>query len=91
MLADSADRKPKVTLYGVDWCPWVMKAKLWLDGHGVDYQMVRVPDYPGQRSIVLEESGQYLVPVIVVQSDGERHVYLDETDRGLGELLGVSA
>ena len=53
--------------------------------------MVRVPDFPRERSIVLQESDQYLVPVIVVQNDVERHVFLEETDRKLGELLRVGA
>ena len=90
-LADNLDPKPKVTLYGVDWCPWVRKARSWLDGNGIDYDMVRVPDFPRERSIVLQESDQYLVPVIVVQNDVERHVFLEETDRKLGELLRVDA
>ncbi len=90
-LADNLDPKPKATLYGVDWCPWVRKARSWLDGNGIDYDMVRVPDFPRERSIVLQESDQYLVPVIVVQNDVERHVFLEETDRKLGELLRVGA
>ena len=82
---------PSVTLYGVDWCPWVRQARMWLDGHGIEYDLVRVPDSAYERSEVLKESGQYLVPVIVVQADGGRHVFLDETDPKLGELMGVGA
>lgn len=80
---------PRVTLYGVDWCPWVVKARRWLEGNGVDYRMVTVPDDQRERREVVEVSGQFEVPVIVVEDSGRKHVFLEETHPELPELLGL--
>ena len=90
MRAASLDGHVNVTLYGVEWCPWVASAKRWLDIHAVDYELVEVADYQPRRTEVLKASGQYEVPVIVVESSRGRHVFLDETDEELAELLGVA-
>lgn len=79
----------EITLYGVDWCPWVRRARSWLDTHGLPYDWVRVPDAQWERHQVVEVSGQMEVPVIVVARDGKRHVFLEETHPELPGLLGI--
>ena len=91
MRAGSVDEQVNVTLYGVEWCPWVAKAKRWLDVHAVDYELVEVADFQPRRTEVLKASGQYEVPVIVVESSRGRHVFLDETDEDLSDLLGIAS
>ena len=87
----SAHSAAKVTLYSVPWCGWCHRASAWLDHHGIDYEEIRVADFQPMRSEVIEVSNQMEVPVIVVELGGARHTFLDETDQGLHELLGVEA
>ena len=83
------DKKATITLYGVNWCPWVRRAKSWLEGNGLPYEWVQVPDAQRERREVMEVSGQMEVPVIVVERDGKRHIFLEETHPELATLLEV--
>tara|TARA_B100001123_G_scaffold446071_1_gene599342 strand:- start:4528 stop:4779 length:252 start_codon:yes stop_codon:yes gene_type:complete len=76
-------------LYGVEWCPWVRKARDWLDQHSIQYDWIIVPDRQSDRSEVIEISGQPEVPVIVVTSDDRQHIFLEETHPELSELLNI--
>ena len=82
--------KPEVTLYSVDWCGWCHLARAWLDEHAVSYREIEVPDLQQERHEVLEISGQLEVPVIVVERDGQRHVFLDEHNLELRQVLGLT-
>ncbi|MDP6349711.1 MAG: glutaredoxin domain-containing protein [Chloroflexota bacterium] len=78
-----------ITLYGVEWCPWVRRARNWLESHGLPYEWVVVPDAQWERQEVVAVSGQMEVPVIVVAHDGQRHVFLEETHPDLPGLLNL--
>ena len=82
-------KKAAITLYGVTWCPWVIRARNWLEANRFPYEWVQVPDAQWERREVVEASGQMEVPVIVVEQEGKRHVFLDETHPDLAMLLGV--
>lgn len=79
----------RVTLYSVDWCGWCHRARAWLDEHGVAYREIEVQDLQPERREVLEVSGQYEVPVILVELGSDRHVFLDELDPELPKILGL--
>lgn len=83
------NQSTKVTLYGVEWCPWVRKARNWLDQHCIQYDWRIVPDRQSDRSKVIEVSGQSEVPVIVVTSGNKQHIFLEETHPELGLLLNI--
>lgn len=51
-----------------------------LGEHGLSYQVITVPHSRPDRHIVQEVSGQLLVPVLVVEENGERLVLSDEND-----------
>jgi len=81
--------EPEVTLYSVGWCGWCDLARAWLDEHDVFYREIDVPDVQRERHEVLQISGQLEVPVIVVERDGHRHVFLDERNSKLRQVLGL--
>ena len=82
--------KARVTLYSVDWCGWCLRARAWLDEHGVVYGEIEVQDLQPERHEVLDGSGQYEEPVIQVELGSDRHVFLDEQHPELAKLLGIS-
>ena len=83
------DNEAAITLYGVTWCPWVRRARKWLESNGLQFAWVEVPDAQWERKEVVEVSGQMEVPVIVVEQAGKRHIFLDETNPELAALLEV--
>jgi glutaredoxin len=83
------DNTTTITLYGVNWCPWVRRAREWLEFHKLPFHWVQVPDSQRERQEVLEVSGQTEVPVIVVSHMGKRHIFLEESHPELRSLLGV--
>ena len=82
--------EPEVTLYSVGRCGWCDLARAWLDEHDVSYREIDVPDMQKERHEVLQISGQFEVPVIVVECDGKRHVFLDERNSELRQVLGLA-
>ena len=54
------------------------------------YREIDVPDVQRERHEVLQISGQLEVPVIVVERDGQRHVFLDERNSKLRQVLGLT-
>ena len=56
----------------------------------MSYREIDVPDMQKERHEVLQISGQFEVPVIVVECDGKRHVFLDERNSELRQVLGLA-
>lgn len=75
---------PRVTVYSTQNCPYCRMVKAFLDKHGVDYMSVDVGTDREQAKKMVEISGQYGVPVTVV--DDEIIVGFDA--QRLNELFG---
>jgi len=75
---------PRVTVYSTQNCPYCRMAKAFLDKHGVDYMSIDVGTDREQAKKIVEISGQYGVPVILV--DDEVIVGFDA--QRLNELFG---
>lgn len=75
---------PRVTVYSTQNCPYCRMAKAFLDKHDVDYMAIDVGTDREQAKKMVEISGQYGVPVIVV--DDEVIVGFDA--QRLNELFG---
>src|SRR5690349_7949635 len=58
-----------VTVYSTTWCPWCDRAKALLSARGIEYQNVNIDDEPNFRQKLLDLTGGYTVPQIVI---GER-------------------
>jgi glutaredoxin 3 len=81
-------------MYTTEWCGFCVRAKTLLDSKGLDYEEVAVDSDPEFRAHLLELTGSWTVPQIVV--DGKPiggYAELRELDRGgrLDELLDGSA
>jgi len=57
---------PRVTVYSTDWCGFCEAAKRLLDDHGIDYAEVDVTSDPAFRQRVFDLSGQWTVPLVVI-------------------------
>jgi glutaredoxin 3 len=80
-------------MYTTDWCGFCLRAKALLEAKGLEYDEVRLDDDPRFRSRLLELTGNWTVPQILV--DGRPiggYAELRELDRAgeLTALLGAS-
>jgi glutaredoxin 3 len=55
-----------VTVYSTTWCPWCDRAKALLKARGIDYDNVNIDTQPNFRQKLVELTGGYTVPQIVI-------------------------
>jgi glutaredoxin 3 len=60
-----------VTVYSTTWCPWCDRAKALLNARGIAFESVNIDDQPNFRQKLIDLTGGYTVPQIVV---GERPI-----------------
>ena len=60
---------PRIELYTTRWCGYCVRAKTLLDAKGLEYEEIRLDDDPAFRQKLLELTGGWTVPQIVI--DGE--------------------
>ncbi|HEU4449680.1 MAG TPA: glutaredoxin domain-containing protein [Gaiellaceae bacterium] len=81
----------RIELYTTSWCGYCLRAKALLDERGLPYEEVRVDEDPSFRAKLLELTGRWTVPQILV--DGEPiggYLELRELDdRGLLDELAA--
>jgi glutaredoxin 3 len=83
----------RVQMYTTEWCGFCVRAKSLLESKGVDYEEIRLDDDPAFRARLLELTGRWTVPQILV--DGRPiggYVELRALDRDgrLDELLAAA-
>jgi glutaredoxin 3 len=82
----------RITLYTTAWCGFCVRAKAFLDARGLAYQEIAVDDDPAFRARLLELTGRWTVPQILI---GDRSIggYSDlvrlEREGRLDELLAA--
>ncbi len=83
---------PGIQIYTTRWCGYCIRAKTLLDSLGLPYEEVALDDDPGFRQTVLEATGGWTVPQIVIDGrpiGGYTELRgLDRTGR-LAELLAA--
>jgi glutaredoxin 3 len=57
---------PRITIYTTQWCGYCVRAKALLEGRGLPYEEVRLDDDPRFRQTLLDLTGGWTVPQIVV-------------------------
>jgi glutaredoxin 3 len=60
---------PRIQIYTTRWCGYCVRAKALLDSKGIPYEEIGLDDVPGFRELLLELTGGWTVPQIVV--DGQ--------------------
>jgi glutaredoxin 3 len=55
-----------VTVYSTSWCPWCDRAKALLKTRGIDFADVNIESQPDFRQQLLDLTGGYTVPQIVI-------------------------
>jgi glutaredoxin 3 len=55
-----------VTVYSTTWCPWCDRAKALLNARGIAYENVNIDTEPNFRQRLLDLTGGYTVPQIVI-------------------------
>jgi glutaredoxin 3 len=56
----------RIEMYTTAWCGYCIRAKALLDQRGLDYEEIRVDEDPEFRAKLLEQTGGWTVPQIVI-------------------------
>jgi glutaredoxin 3 len=56
----------RILIYTTDWCGYCIRAKALLDAKGIEYDEVNLDSDPAFRSRLLELTGNWTVPQILV-------------------------
>src|ERR687891_2800850 len=81
----------RIQMYTTAWCGYCVRAKALLDDRGLEYEEVRMDDDPAFRQKLLELTGHWTVPQILI--DGRPiggYVELAQLDRS-GQLKELAA
>jgi glutaredoxin 3 len=57
---------PRIAVYTTRWCGYCVRAKALLDSRGIPYEEISLDDDPHFRQTLLEATGGWTVPQIVV-------------------------
>ena len=81
-----------VTVYSTTWCPWCDRAKALLNARGIAFEDVNIETQPDFRRKLVELTGGYTVPQIVVGEKpigGFRELRALDVSGELAELLAA--
>ena len=60
---------PRVQIYTTDWCGYCIRAKALLEAQGIGYEEIRVDQDPHFRQKLLELTGGWTVPQILIDDE----------------------
>jgi glutaredoxin 3 len=81
-----------VIVYSTTWCPWCDRAKALLKARGIPYDNVNIETQPDFRQKLVELTGGYTVPQIVIGEKpigGFRELRALDASGELAELLAA--
>ena len=79
-------------MYTTQWCGYCVRAKTLLDGKGIEYEEIAMDDDPGFRAHLLELTGGWTVPQILIDGNpigGYTELWRLDREGGLDELLAA--
>jgi glutaredoxin 3 len=82
----------RVTVYSTTWCPWCDRAKALLSARGIPYENVNIEHDPGFRQTLVDLTGGYTVPQIVIGEQpigGFRELRALDVSGELAELVAA--
>jgi glutaredoxin 3 len=59
----------RITMYTTAWCGYCVRAKALLEGRGLAYEEIRMDDDPAFRAKLLERTGRWTVPQILIDGN----------------------
>ena len=59
----------RIQMYTTRWCGYCVRAKALLDAKGLEYEEINLDDEPNFRQKLMELTGGYTVPQILVDGD----------------------
>jgi len=80
----------RIQMYTTAWCGYCVRAKALLDAKGLEYEEIRIDEEPGFRSTLMDLTGGWTVPQIVIDErpiGGYTELRALERDGRLDELL----
>jgi len=83
---------PRILIYTTNWCGFCVRAKALLDAKGIEYEEVDLDDAPGFRGKLLELTGNWTVPQILIDGrpiGGYAELWRLDRDGRLDELLAA--
>jgi glutaredoxin 3 len=83
----------RIRMYTTQWCGYCVRAKALLDSKGLEYEEVELDEDPEFRAKLLELTGSWTVPQIVVDGrpiGGYAELWRLDRDGRLDELLAVA-
>ena len=83
---------PRIQIYTTRWCGYCVRAKALLDGRGLAYEEIPVDDDPSFRARLLELTGGWTVPQILIDGEpigGYTELWRLDREGGLDELLAA--
>jgi len=83
---------PRIQLYTTEWCGLCLRAKALLEARGLAYTEVRLDDDPAFRQRVYDLSGQWTVPLVLVDGlpvGGYRELAMLDRSGWLAERLAA--
>lgn len=79
-----------ISIYSTKTCPYCKREKEYLDGKGVKYTNIFVDEDDAKADEMIKKSGQYGVPVTVVEKDGKEEIVLGFDQKRLNEVIGIA-
>ena len=82
----------QIRMYTTDWCGFCVRARSLLESKGVDYEEISLDDDPAFRDHLLELTGRWTVPQILIDGrpiGGYAELRALDRDGRLDELLAA--
>ena len=79
-----------ITMYTTKTCPYCKMEKDFFDSKGVQYKNIFVDEDQKAAEEMIKLTGQYGVPVTVVERDSQKDIVVGWDKRKLAELAGVA-
>ena len=83
---------PRIQIYATRWCGYCVRAKTLLDSRGFRYEEISLDDDPAFRQTVLEATGGWTVPQILIDGrpiGGYTELWILDREGCLDELLAA--
>lgn len=79
-----------ITIYSTKTCPYCKMEKEYFDVKKISYTNIFVDEDDAKAEEMIHKSGQYGVPVTVVEKDGKEEIIVGFDQKRLNEVIGIA-